>query len=86
MSHWLYSTNLSPNGFFLFPTVKDKMREERILTPEKAVKAFKRFFPCFWNKLVKQLLLEMVYKGEWNLIVNIQKNIKPSEPFVLTSS
>lgn len=41
MSHCPYSPDLSPNDFFLFPQVKNKMRGERFSTPEDAVEAYK---------------------------------------------
>ena len=41
MSHCPYSPDLSPNDFFLFPFVKNKMRGQRFSTPEEAVEAFK---------------------------------------------
>lgn len=41
MTHCPYSPDLSPNDFFLFPFVKNKMRGTRFSTPEEAVEAFK---------------------------------------------
>ena len=41
MSHPPYSPNLGPNGFFLFPHVKNKIRGQRFPTPEEAVDAFR---------------------------------------------
>ena len=41
MSHPPYSPELAPNDFFLFPYVKNKMRGQRVSTPEKAVEAFR---------------------------------------------
>ena len=39
-SHPLYSPDLVPNDFFLFPYVKNKMKDQRFSTPEEAVDAF----------------------------------------------
>ena len=36
-----YSLDLSPNDFFLFPYVKNKMRGERFSTPEETIDAFR---------------------------------------------
>jgi len=41
LTHCPYSPDLSPNDFFLFPTIKKKMRGQRFSTPEQAVEAFK---------------------------------------------
>lgn len=41
MSHPPYSPDLSPNDFFLFPYVKNKLRGQRFSTPEEAVAAFR---------------------------------------------
>lgn len=41
MGHPPYSPDLAPNDFFLFPTVKNRMREQRFSTPEEAIDAFK---------------------------------------------
>lgn len=40
MSHCPYSPDLSPNDFFLFPTVKQKMRGQRFSSPQEAVEDF----------------------------------------------
>lgn len=40
MSHCPYSPDLSPNDFFLFPNVKQKMRGQRFSSPQEAVEAF----------------------------------------------
>ncbi|XP_031634457.1 uncharacterized protein LOC116347857 [Contarinia nasturtii] len=37
MGHPPYSPDLAPNDFFLFPSVKKKLRGQRFLTPEDAV-------------------------------------------------
>lgn len=41
MTHCPYSPDLSPNDFFLFRHIKNKMRGERFSSPEEAVEAFK---------------------------------------------
>ena len=41
MSHPPYSPNLAPNYFFLFAHIKNKMRGQRVSTPEEAVEAFR---------------------------------------------
>lgn len=41
MGHPPYSPDLAPNDFFLFPTIKGKLRGQRFSTPEEAVEAFK---------------------------------------------
>ena len=41
MSHPSYSADLTPNDFFLFPYVKNKMRDQRFTTPEGTVHAFR---------------------------------------------
>ena len=40
MSHCPYSPDLSPNDFFLFPLVKEKMRGQRFSSPQDAVENF----------------------------------------------
>lgn len=39
--HAPYSPDLAPNDFFLFPTIKAKLRGQRFTSPEDAVEAFK---------------------------------------------
>ena len=41
MTHCPYSPDLSPNDFFLFPNIKNKMRSERFESPEAAVETFR---------------------------------------------
>ena len=41
MIHYPYSPDLSPNDFFLFPNIKNKMRGERFESPEAAVEIFR---------------------------------------------
>ena len=43
MRHPLYSPDLAPNDFFLFPHVKNKMRGQHFSTPEEAVDAFRMY-------------------------------------------
>ena len=40
MIHPPYSPDLAPNYFFLFPYIKNKMRDQRFSTSEEAVDAF----------------------------------------------
>jgi Transposase. len=40
MTHCPYSPDLSPNDFFLFPNIKNKLRGKRFASPEEAVEAF----------------------------------------------
>jgi len=42
MTHCPYSSDLSPNDFFLFPKIKNKMRDELFESPEAAVETFIR--------------------------------------------
>ena len=41
MRHPPYTPDLAPNGFFLLPYVKYKMRGQRFSTPEEAIDAFR---------------------------------------------
>ena len=41
MSYPPYSSDLTPNDFFLFLSLKNKMRGQRLSTPEVAVVAFR---------------------------------------------
>ena len=41
MTHCPYSPDLSPNDFFLFLNIKNKMRVERFESPEAAVETFR---------------------------------------------
>lgn len=41
MSHPPYSPDLSPNDFFTFPKLKDKLRGQRFSSPEEAIEAYK---------------------------------------------
>ena len=41
LSHPPYSADLALNDFFLFPCVKNEMRDQRFSTPEEAVDAFR---------------------------------------------
>jgi len=41
MTYCPYSPDLSPNDFFLFPNIKNKMRGERFELPEVAVETFR---------------------------------------------
>ncbi|CAH1982957.1 unnamed protein product [Acanthoscelides obtectus] len=41
LDHPLYSPDLSPNDFFTFPKIKDRLRGQRFQSQEEAVDAFK---------------------------------------------
>ncbi|CAH1985354.1 unnamed protein product [Acanthoscelides obtectus] len=41
LDHSLYSPDLSPNDFFTFPKIKDRLRGQRFQSPEEAVDGFK---------------------------------------------
>jgi len=41
MDHPPYSPDLSPNDFFTFPRIKEKLRGQRFQSPEEAVEAYK---------------------------------------------
>ena len=41
MTHCPYSSDLSPNDFFLFPNVKNKMSGKRFESPEATVETFR---------------------------------------------
>lgn len=67
MGHPPYSPDLAPNDFFLFPTIKKKLRGQRFPTPEDAVDAFKNhvlevpqseWLNCFenWFKRMKKCI------------------------------
>lgn len=73
MSHCPYSPDLSPNDFFLFPNVKQKMRGQRFSSPEEAVEAFKmhvseiptsEWKKCFENWF-KRMQMCINLKGEY---------------------
>jgi histone-lysine N-methyltransferase SETMAR len=73
IGHPPYSSDLAPNDFFLFPTVKDKLRGQRFSTPEEVVDAFKnhvlelpfaKWQKCFsdWFKRMEKCIN---YHGEY---------------------
>ncbi|CAH2010858.1 unnamed protein product [Acanthoscelides obtectus] len=41
LDHPPYSPDLSPNDFFTFPKIKNRLRGQRFQSPEEAVDAFK---------------------------------------------
>ena len=53
MGHPPYSPDLAPNDFFLFPTIKNKLRGQRFTSTEEAVNVFKnnvlRVLPLEWK-------------------------------------
>ena len=77
MTHCPYSLDLSPNDFFLFPNIKNKMHGERFESPKAAVEIFRTLISevtalewkkCFenWFKRMQKCILK----------VNISKNNK----------
>ncbi|CAH1971429.1 unnamed protein product [Acanthoscelides obtectus] len=54
LDHPLYSPGLSPNDFFTFPKIKNRLRGQRFQSPEEAVDAFKNavldLLANEWNK------------------------------------
>lgn len=73
MTHCPYSPDLSPNDFFLFPNIKNKMRGERFASPEEAVEAFKNHVlevpasewqKCF-NSWFERMQKCINFKGEY---------------------
>ncbi|CAH2007674.1 unnamed protein product [Acanthoscelides obtectus] len=56
LDHFPYSPDLSPNDFFTFPKIKNRLRGQRFQSPEEAVDAFKNVvldMPANeWNKYV----------------------------------
>ena len=73
MSHAADSPDLAPNDFFLFPYVKNKMRDERFSTPEETVDAFRMLVleipQSEWQKhfhnLYKRMLKCIDLNGEY---------------------
>ncbi|CAH1974438.1 unnamed protein product [Acanthoscelides obtectus] len=50
LDHPPYSPDLSPNDFFTFPKIKNRLRDQRFQSPEEAVDAFKNARnKCFEN-------------------------------------
>lgn len=49
MGHFPYSPDLAPSDFFLFPTVKNKLRSQQFSTPEEAV-CLKTMFWRYQNR------------------------------------
>ncbi|CAH2003817.1 unnamed protein product [Acanthoscelides obtectus] len=54
LDHAPYSPDLSPNDFFTFPKIKNRLRGQRFQSPEEAVDAFKNAILDLpaneWNK------------------------------------
>ncbi|CAH1965648.1 unnamed protein product [Acanthoscelides obtectus] len=54
LDHPPYSLDLSPSDFFTFPKIKNRLRDQRIQSPEEAVDAFKKavldLLANEWNK------------------------------------
>ena len=79
MSHPSYSLDLAPNAFFLFPYVKNKIRDQCISIPEGAFKAFRMHVleipPTKWQKCFDNWFKRM-QKCVGILMENILKNNK----------
>ena len=60
MTHCQYSPDLSPNDFFLFPNIKNKMRGELFESPEAAVETFRTLKLSYavaalkWKKMLRK--------------------------------
>ena len=78
MIHCPYSPDLSPNDFFLFPKIKNKMRVERFESPEAAVETFRTLISevtaLEWKKCFENWFERM--QKCINLITNTSKNNK----------
>ena len=59
MTHCPYSPDLSPNDFFLFPNIKNKIRGERFESPEAAVETFRTLISEV-NLRVEKMLRKLV--------------------------
>ncbi|CAH1987046.1 unnamed protein product [Acanthoscelides obtectus] len=63
LDHPPYSPDLSPNDFFTFPKIKNRLRGQRFKSPEEAVDAFKNAvldLPANeWNKCFENWLERM---------------------------
>lgn len=73
LDHPPYSPDLSPNDFFTFPKIKDKLRGQRFQTPGEAVEAYKmailstptsEFNKCF-NDWFERMEKCIKFKGEY---------------------
>ena len=76
MSHCPYSPDLSPNDFFLFPNIKQKMRGQRFSSPQEAVESFqnhisevptsewKKCFETWFERMQKCVNLKGEYFGK----------------------
>ena len=73
MGHPPYSPDLAPNDFFLFPSVKNKLRGQRFSSPEEAIEAFKfhvlKIPHSEWNKCFENWFKRMQkcidHRGEY---------------------
>ena len=78
MSHPTYSPDLTPNDFFLFPYLKNKMRGQRFSTPKEAVDEFRmrvlEIHQSEWQKCFDNWFKRM--QSVSILIGNILKNNK----------
>lgn len=60
MSQCLYSPDLSPNDFFVFPNVKQKMRGHPFSSPQEVVKLSKTMFLRYQLQSGKKMYRELV--------------------------
>ncbi|CAH1963187.1 unnamed protein product [Acanthoscelides obtectus] len=75
LDHPPYSPDLSPNDFFTFPKIKNRLRGQRFQSPEEAVDAFKNAvlnLPANeWNKCFENWFWcrqRSLWDQEWNSI------------------
>ncbi|CAH1988415.1 unnamed protein product [Acanthoscelides obtectus] len=65
LDHPPYSPDLSPNDFFTFPKIKNRLRGQRFQSPEEAVDAFKNAvldMPANkWNKCFENCFIKMPF-------------------------
>ncbi|CAH1975670.1 unnamed protein product [Acanthoscelides obtectus] len=78
LDHPPYSPDLTPNDFFTFPKIKNRLRGQRFQSPEEAVDAFKNAVldlpPNEWNKYINLrgeywCRQRSLWDQEWNSIV-----------------
>ncbi|CAH2004492.1 unnamed protein product [Acanthoscelides obtectus] len=80
LDHRPYSPDLSPNDFFTFPKIKNRLHGQRFQSPEEAVDAFKNAvldLPANeWNKCFENWFERMQMcinlRGEYYLLTKVQ--------------
>ena len=83
MTHCPYSPDLSPNDFFLFPNIKNKMRGERFESPEAAVETFRTLISEVTARVEKMLRkLIRAYAKMYRRRI-LRKTIKPFIEFYM---